>query len=462
MGMVWRVKKLIQDFRYRKIDIGENSRINLGVQINNPQNMKIGDNTYINGGVFSIGENSKIHIGNDCLISYNVHFRTASHHYENKNELIRKQGEFEKDITIEDDVWVGYGAQIMPGVTIHSGAVIGAGAVVIRDVAPYTVVGGGSGQGYQNPKVILSIIIPVYNTAKQLRRCLNSIVAQLNDKVEVILINDGSTDNSISIIHDYIEHYDQLKLYDKPNEGVSSSRNIGLKVAVGRYVAFVDSDDYVENDYICKMLANIQKMELDKLDLMIFGFYRREGENYSVNSPIVRKNESDIIKDIFVQKYNAPWNKIFKKSIIDTYKLEFPVTMRTSEDLFFLLTYVRHDCKIGIANDCCIYNYCDNPSGAVKNAKEQYLIDTIKIYHKIQSMVEESSVSYMDEIENSIMERYYYIVYNLLKTDCNKLELRLMLNALNADLKQMTKLDKKTGRKDFLLNIKCLHLLNDQ
>lgn len=142
MGMVWRVKKLIQDFRYRKVDIGENSRINLGVQINNPQNMKIGDNTYINGGVFSIGENSKIHIGNDCLISYNVHFRTASHHYENKNELIRRQGEFEKDITIEDDVWVGYGAQIMPGVTIHSGAVIGAGAVVTRDVAPYTVVGG--------------------------------------------------------------------------------------------------------------------------------------------------------------------------------------------------------------------------------------------------------------------------------------------------------------------------------
>ena len=58
MGMGWRVKKLIQDFRYRKVDIGDNSRINLGVQINNPQNMKIGDNTYINGGVFSIGENS--------------------------------------------------------------------------------------------------------------------------------------------------------------------------------------------------------------------------------------------------------------------------------------------------------------------------------------------------------------------------------------------------------------------
>lgn len=142
MSMVWRIKKLIQDYRYRKVDIGDNSRINLGVQISNPQTMKIGDNTYINGGVFSIGENSKICIGNDCLISYNVHFRTVSHYYENKNELIRNQGEFEKDIIIEDDVWVGYGAQIMPGVTVHRGAVIGAGAVVTRDVLPYTVVGG--------------------------------------------------------------------------------------------------------------------------------------------------------------------------------------------------------------------------------------------------------------------------------------------------------------------------------
>ncbi|WP_270751877.1 glycosyltransferase family 2 protein [Gemmiger qucibialis] len=305
----------------------------------------------------------------------------------------------------------------------------------------------------------MSIIIPVYNTAKQLRRCLNSIVTQLNDKVEVILINDGSTDNSISIIHDYIEHYNQLKLYDKPNEGVSSSRNIGLKVAVGQYVAFVDSDDYVENDYICKMLANIQKMELDKLDLMIFGFYRREGENYSVNSPMVRKNESDIIKDIFVQKYNAPWNKIFKKSIIDTYKLEFPVSMKTSEDFLFLLDYVQNTCKIGVADECCIYNYCDNPCGAVNNTKEQYLIDTIKIYHKIQAMMKNHSISYINEIENSIMERYYYIVYNLLRMGDNKKELRSILYTLNFDLKQMSNLDRKNKLKRFLVEHQCFSII---
>ena len=448
MSMVWRIKKLIQDYRYRKVDIGDNSRINLGVQISNPQNMKIGDNTYINGGVFSISENSKICIGNDCLISYNVHFRTVSHYYENKNELIRNQGEFEKDIIIEDDVWVGYGAQIMPGVTVHRGAVIGAGAVVTRDVLPYTVVGGGASQSYQNSQIVLSIIVPVYNTAKQLRRCLDSIVPQLNNKVEVILVNDGSTDNSKDIICDYIDHYNQFRLYDKPNEGVSAARNIGLKVASGKYVTFLDSDDYVEPDYMRKIIENIHKMEQDELDLMIFGFYRKVGENCRVNLPDAKGN---IIKEIFTQKYNAPWNKIFKKSLIDAYELEFPVSMKTSEDFLFFLDYVQNTCKIGVADECCIYNYCDNPCGAVNNTKEQYLIDTIKIYHKIQAMMKNHSISYINEIENSIMERYYYIVYNLLRMGDNKKELRSILYTLNFDLKQMLNLDRKNKLKRFLV-----------
>lgn len=456
MSMVWRIKKLIQDYRYRKVDIGDNSRINLGVQISNPQNMKIGDNTYINGGVFSISENSKICIGNDCLISYNVHFRTVSHYYENKNELIRNQGEFEKDIIIEDDVWVGYGAQIMPGVTVHRGAVIGAGAVVTRDVLPYTVVGGGASQSYQNSQIVLSIIVPVYNTAKQLRRCLDSIVPQLNNKVEVILVNDGSTDNSKDIICDYIDHYNQFRLYDKPNEGVSAARNIGLKVASGKYVAFLDSDDYVEPDYMRKIMGNIHKMEQDELDLMIFGFYRKVGENYSVNLPDAKGN---VIKEIFTQKYNAPWNKIFKKSLIDAYELEFPVSMKTSEDFLFLLDYVQNTCKIGVADECCIYNYCDNPCGAVNNTKEQYLIDTIKIYHKIQAMMKNHSISYINEIENSIMERYYYIVYNLLRMGDNKKELRSILYTLNFDLKQMSNLDRKNKLKRFLVEHQCFSII---
>lgn len=142
MGLIYAVRNYIQKWKYRDVRLGRNSRIGLGTVISNPSNMSVGENSYINGGVFSIGNDSKISIGNDCLISYNVHLRTTSHNYEDKNALIRMQGKYEKNIVVEDDVWIGYGAQILPGVTLHKGCVVGAGAVVTKDVPPNEVWGG--------------------------------------------------------------------------------------------------------------------------------------------------------------------------------------------------------------------------------------------------------------------------------------------------------------------------------
>ena len=253
----------------------------------------------------------------------------------------------------------------------------------------------------KSPK--LSIIIPVYNVEKYIKHCLDSIKAQTMKDFEIIVVNDGATDNSEKMIKEYQKNNPDLtiKYFKKENGGLSDARNYGIPYAIGEYIAFLDSDDYVEPDYMRKIIENIHKMEQDELDLMIFGFYRKVGENYRVNLPDAKGN---IIKEIFTQKYNAPWNKIFKKSLIDAYELEFPVSMKTSEDFLFLLDYVQNTCKIGVADECCIYNYCDNPCGAVNNTKEQYLIDTIKIYHKIQAMMKNHSISYINEIENSIME----------------------------------------------------------
>lgn len=142
MNIIWHIKKMIQNIQYKDLNIGKNSRITLSVEISNPHNVSIGDNTYINGGSIVAGDNSQIIIGDNCLISYGVHIRTISHNYRNKKTLIREQGLFEKSIFIEDDVWIGYGAQILPGITIHRGAVIAAGAIVTKDVGEYEVVGG--------------------------------------------------------------------------------------------------------------------------------------------------------------------------------------------------------------------------------------------------------------------------------------------------------------------------------
>lgn len=107
-----------------------------------PENIYIGKNSYVNGGQLSASPHAKIIIGDDCLISYCVHLRTDMHNYSDPQELIRQQGHTEKDIVIGNDVWVGYGAQIMSGVTVADGCVIAAGAVVTHDKEPYGVYGG--------------------------------------------------------------------------------------------------------------------------------------------------------------------------------------------------------------------------------------------------------------------------------------------------------------------------------
>lgn len=108
----------------------------------NPQNIIIGENSYINGGYLIAGKSSKIIIGHDCLISYNVHIRTTSHNYSNPQKYIIRQGNYEKDILIGNNVWIGFGVQIMPGVSIGDNSIVGAGAVVTKSIPNNVIVAG--------------------------------------------------------------------------------------------------------------------------------------------------------------------------------------------------------------------------------------------------------------------------------------------------------------------------------
>ncbi len=125
-----------------RIRKGRNVVISVHTKVKNSSNIFVGENTLINGGMIYAGKESKVVIGNNCLISYNVVIRTYSHNYIKRDELIINQGNFQKDILIGDDVWIGYGAQIFPGVRIGNGAVVAAGAIVTKNVEDYSVVAG--------------------------------------------------------------------------------------------------------------------------------------------------------------------------------------------------------------------------------------------------------------------------------------------------------------------------------
>lgn len=121
---------------------GSRGRLSAHVDVRFPQNVRIGEGSYVNGGMLCASEHAKIIIGKDCLISYGVHMRTDMHRFASLEIPIKDQGCTERDIIIGDGVWVGYGAQVMAGVSVGDGAVIGAGAVVTKDVPAFAVMGG--------------------------------------------------------------------------------------------------------------------------------------------------------------------------------------------------------------------------------------------------------------------------------------------------------------------------------
>lgn len=189
--------------------------------------------------------------------------------------------------------------------------------------------------------IILSIIIPNYNKGISLERCLDSIKKQVNSHVEVIIVDDCSSDNSMEIL----KKYNDFKiLKNKENLGVSYSRNVGIEVARGEYITFVDSDDVVFDNYVDVIL---RKIELGK-DLYVFNVMKNNKKEYSF---LHNKSISlDELIQMFSEKYLSAfvsywvWNKVFKKSIINEFNIRF-ANINFAEDEKFCFDYfsVIHD-----------------------------------------------------------------------------------------------------------------------
>lgn len=194
----------------------------------------------------------------------------------------------------------------------------------------------------------LSVIIPVYNAEKFLSRCVESIINQTFQDLEIILVNDGSTDNSLTICHEFASKDKRIKVIDKKNEGSGPTRNVGIGIARGDYLAFPDSDDRMELD---AYESCIKIIEDSNVDLLVFGM------KTEVYTDSLNRVERIVLDEIPEREYytpeefrnnwawlyqkmdmGSPCNKIYKKSIIDKYKLEFP-NLRRMQDGVFNMSY---------------------------------------------------------------------------------------------------------------------------
>lgn len=208
----------------------------------------------------------------------------------------------------------------------------------------------------------ISIIIPVYNGAAKLRRCVESILGQTYSPVEIILVDDGSNDGSERICDEYEERYGNVRVIHKRNGGVFSARNVGLECATGEYIGFVDSDDFVESDMYQTLIDGIEDS-----DLIMCGFYQDKTRCVGVSCKCNISKEDAIRNVIGNGKFKGYlWNKLFKRSIIKENKIAFVTQIHMCEDLLFCAQYIdkiKKACLIPQA----LYHYEDNGENSASN-----------------------------------------------------------------------------------------------
>lgn len=198
-------------------------------------------------------------------------------------------------------------------------------------------------------KELISVIIPIYNTEKYLEKCIDSVITQTYEYIEIILINDGSTHmNCINICRSFEKKYNNIRFFDKKNNGVSEARNFGIEMANGKFVMFIDSDDWIEKDTIKTLYNNINDNDLSVCS------YRIICDNYNFTNNVKELKRDIVLKQdkalealFWNGKYQMNYqgfifNKLFKKEIIDKYHIRFAKNILYNEDRLFIFCYLLH------------------------------------------------------------------------------------------------------------------------
>lgn len=238
-------------------------------------------------------------------------------------------------------------------------------------------------------RIKVSVIVPVYNSEDTIERCINSILGQTYKNWELLLINDGSNDQSLKVMEKY-KFCKQIKIINQENHGVAYTRNLGIKEAIGKYIMFIDNDDYIDNDYI---ETHVKLIEDGKLDLVISGYKRVNIDNKILH--IEKLNNTYWSRYIIV----APWARIYKREFLLKNNIEF-FSYGIGEDVYFNLDVYSHNPKIFIS-DYVGYNWFLN-SSSVSNTSQKGLNKNVDILVLLEKIIK--------KYENPDIYLCYYLV----------------------------------------------------
>lgn len=258
---------------------------------------------------------------------------------------------------------------------------------------------------------VVSVIVPVYNAESTLRRCADSILEQSYPDLELILVDDGSKDASPALCDSYMQKDARVRVIHKPNSGASATRNLGIAQARGRYLQFVDSDDWLTPDATEKLVA---AAEAHQADLVVADFYRVSGKLVASKHRVMpdgvmtrRQYASLMMENPASFYYGVLWNKLYRRELVVQQHLEMNPALRICEDFMFNLEYLRVAQRI-VAVPSPVYYYVRTKNSIVS---QTYGMTTLKI--RLDAF-DEYKQFYMEVLDEKAYQKARLKVYRFL------------------------------------------------
>lgn len=298
----------------------------------------------------------------------------------------------------------------------------------------------------------LSIVLPVFNVEKYLERCIKSILEGTYKDLELVIVNDGTKDDSENIIIRYLEKYNNITYIVKENGGLSHARNVGYTYAKGEYIAFFDSDDYIEKDMYEKLMAKVKDYNYDIVVCDLYMEYEQTGKKIYVGSNVEKEykdveednNEINIRKEIMENIYIAVHNKIYKKELIEkTFENGMPfVNGMYYEDIVYTYSILQNTRSISFVKEP-VYYYVQRTS-SISNNYDKKLYDIItSVEMLIENAVENNRFEDYKEILEYIGIRYMYGTF--MKRIAKTKNKKIYLEGYNRVIQEDKKIYEKYG-----------------
>lgn len=253
-----------------------------------------------------------------------------------------------------------------------------------------------------NSQILLSIIIPAFNAEKYVKKCINRIIPVLEDDIECIIVNDGSTDNTLKVLRKITAERSNINIISQEKTGVSGARNVALSNAKGMFTCFIDIDDTIDTVVFRRVIDYLHNNLLE--ELVVFPHYEGNIENgFSLKEQLLPEgsnmNLAALYEATFSQKINEPWKKIYKTNILRNYNVRFPIDMYMGEDICMFVDYLQFIHSYSYVN-LPYYYYCKNDDSASARIKISFMEQEMKLYGHLDDFIRKYSLDKNLGVEN--------------------------------------------------------------